>query len=54
MTTYSIHDPEVKLEDIAMATPVMDHTLPDPPSVKGRYVGTGRERIIVKLLRLCL
>lgn len=36
MMLYSIHDPEVKLEDIATATPVMEHTLPDPPSVKGR------------------
>lgn len=33
---YSIHDPEVKLEDIAIATPITEHTLPDPPSVKGR------------------
>ena len=33
---YSVPDPEVKLEDIATATPVMEHTLPEPPSVKGR------------------
>ena len=38
-TMYSVHDPEVKLEDIAMATPVMEYTLPHPPSVKGRYEG---------------
>ena len=44
MALYSVHDPEVKLEDIAMATPVTEHTLPDPPSVKGTYYMLQRER----------
>ena len=35
MGLYSMHDPEVRLEDIAIATPVTEHTLPDPPTVKG-------------------
>jgi hypothetical protein len=46
MMMYSVHDPEVKLEDIATATPVMEHTLPDPPSVKGRERERERERSI--------
>ena len=41
MMLYSVHDPEVRLEDIATATPVAEQTLPNPPSVKGM---TERER----------
>ena len=52
MSLYSVHDPEVKLEDIAIATPVSEHTLPEPPSVKGREGereggGGGRKRLMV-------
>ena len=43
MMLYSVPDPEVKLEDIATATPVLEHSLPDPPSVKGRERERERE-----------